>query len=88
MRKSTRITVTYAVIALVMAGCVVFLEWAVYQSRSWPGSLEDALRPFALIGLPFVGLFMIYATLFDPVARRIVRQLRFKELKEQCNGIC
>ncbi len=83
MRPATRITVTYAVIALVMAGCVVFLEWAVYQSRSWPGSLEDALRPFALIGLPVVGLSMICATVFDPLARRVVRRLRFRELQKQ-----
>lgn len=78
MRPSTRISVTYAAIALVMAGCIVFLEWAVYQSRPWPGSLEDSLRPFALIGRPAIGLSMICATLFDPLAKRVVRRLRFQ----------
>jgi hypothetical protein len=68
-------------VAFVMAGCIAWLEWATYTYRPWPGTLEEALRPFLLTVLPVIGLSMIIQAIFDPLAWRVVRRLRLKETR-------
>jgi len=80
MNKSTRIVITYVVIALLMIGALTYLE---YQAWMWkPGSwrtLEDSLRPMLLILLPLTACALVVQMFCDPLTCRVIRMLRYKE---------
>lgn len=79
MHPSTRISLTYAVIALIMAAATSFLAYQVWEWQPAPDTLGHELRLVALVILPLVGLSQVIQIAGDPLAWRLIRMLRRKE---------
>ena len=85
MNKSTRIIITYVVIALLMVGDFTYLEYQtwMWQPGPWGSTLEDSLRPMLrpllLILLPLTACSLFVQMFCDPLTCRVIRLLRYKE---------
>ena len=79
MHKSTRISLTYTVIALIMAAATSFLAYQVWVWQPAPDALGHELRLVALVILPLLGLSQAIQVACDPLAWRVIRMLRRKE---------
>lgn len=80
MLASTRISLTYNVLAFVifvLAGVLAYLIWS-YQPV--PNTLGEVLRPIGLAFVVVAGLIQVCATAANPLAKRVVRALRSKSL--------
>lgn len=79
MHPPTRISLTYAAIALIMVAASSFLAYQVWAWQPAPDTLGHELRLVALIMLPLLGLSQAIQIACDPLAWRVIRMLRRKE---------
>lgn len=80
MLASTRISLTYKVGActiLALAGSIAYSIW-LYQPD--PETLGELLRPIGLMLVIVAGLGQACMIATDPLARRVVRFLRYKSM--------
>lgn len=79
MTQSTRIAITYATIALIMAVSTGFLAYEAWEWQPPPNTMAHDMRLVALIMLPLLGLSQAIQITCDPLAWRVIRMLRRKE---------
>lgn len=82
MESSTKIILTYSMLAVVMAAAISFLTYQVYMWQPPPDTMAEVLRPWALAILPLAGLSQILQTVFHPLAIRVIRMQRRKECRQ------
>lgn len=80
MLASTRISLTYKVLAGVIFILTFVLAYAIWSYQPASDSLEEVLRPIGLVILLAAGMTQAYATATDPLSKRVVRALRYKSL--------
>jgi len=80
MLASTRISLTYKIVAcliLILTGVLAYVIWS-YQPDA--NTLGEVLRPIGLVIVLAAGLAQAYMTAIDPLAKRVVRSLRYKSM--------
>lgn len=79
MHKSTRILLTYSVMALIAIVAISFLTYQAWEWQPPSDTLAHEMRLVALALLPLAGLSLVIQIVGDPLAWRVVRMLRRKE---------
>lgn len=79
MIQSTKIALTYATIALIMAVATGFLVYEAWEWQPPPNTMAHDMRLVALIMLPLLGLSQVIQITCDPLAWRVILMLRRKE---------
>jgi hypothetical protein len=80
MRASTRISIAYSGMGLALASLTGVLAYLLWIYEPMPETLEELLKPVGLVFLLLVGLTQAGLVFADPLARRVVRMLRHKDL--------
>jgi len=80
MRTSTRISLTYKFLACVSLSLTSLLAYIIWSYQPVPDTLGEALQPFGIGASLLAGITQAYLTVADPLARRVVRMLRYKSL--------
>jgi len=79
MHKSSRILLIYSASALIATAASCVLTYLVWEWQVIPNTLEQVIRPVALIAIPILGLSLVVQIVGDPLAWRVVRMQRRKE---------
>jgi hypothetical protein len=80
MLASTRISLTYKILACVIFVLTCVLAYAIWSYQPVAETLGAVLRPIGLVIVLAVGLIQAYVTAANPLAKRVVRALRHKSL--------
>lgn len=78
MRVSTRIIITYATLGTSLAALSGILAYLLWIYEPIPGTLEALMKPVGLAFLILIGIVQAAFAFADPLARRVVRRLRYK----------
>jgi type IV secretory pathway TrbL component len=80
MRASTRIILTYRLLAcffLILSG---ILAYGIWSYEPVPNTLGEVLRPVIFVAVIMIGIAQAYVMLNDRLAKRLVRTLQSKSL--------
>lgn len=80
MLASTRISLTYKVLACAVFILTCVLAYAIWSYQPAQDTLEEVLRPIGLVIVLAAGMTQAYMTATNRLAKRVVRALRFKSL--------
>lgn len=78
MLASTRIGLAYIAVAFAILLLTGLLAYGIWRYQPAPDTLEEVLRPIGLVTVLVAGLTQAYSTATDPLARRVVRALRYR----------
>ena len=80
MRASTRISITWSVMGMMMAALTGFLAYSLWQHEPMPETLEALMKPIFWVFLILMGTSAVLMCLLcaDPLSRRVVGRLRHK----------
>lgn len=79
MRKSSRVFLVYAMVAVSATVVTCFLEYQTWLYEPLPSTLGAFLHPLALVAIPMAGISLFVQILSDRLAWRVVRRLRIQE---------